>query len=307
MKLNKLLVSVAMILSLVACNGNNADDTPVGNLREVSLEPGDIYAIISIMDYGDISVKLFPDVAPVAVEKFAALAGRGFYERKTIHRVLSDSFIQGGSLNGDGTDGNIDSFAFFDTEPSDYAKNFYGALCFAPNREGQNFSQFYIINNNQPVNIDGDIQILEEQLNDKTKIFSEEVRERYEGNLALLKSIPEDVKARYLDKGGLYSLDGSNTVFGQIVSGYDVLEAISNTQVVSGNYIDDSREIFSKPANTIIIEKVEIIRIPLPEPTTIPEETRVTRARTQRTQRETTPETRPEEAFTAVVPIGSSG
>lgn len=275
------LLSAAMLLSLSSCS----EEKTVGNLEEVELQPGDIYAVISIMDYGDITAKLFPDVAPESVKRFTELAERGYYEMKTIHRVIDNYAIQGGSLNGDGTDGVIPDAQYVPIETSASAYNFYGALCFAANSKGS-YAQFYIVDNNKPQKIDNVIDKLTEQLADEelSARLLEEDRKYYQDYLDKLKAIPEAVKEKYADVGGLYQLDGTTTVFGQMIDGFDVLDAITSCEVVSGNAIDDKQGTFSKPINSIVIEKVTIINIAAEEP----EETTTTAKKPSKTTTTTT-------------------
>lgn len=49
--------------------------------------------------------ELYPDVAPETVGNFVSLAGSGFYDGLTFHRVVPGFVIQGGDPNGDGTGG----------------------------------------------------------------------------------------------------------------------------------------------------------------------------------------------------------
>ncbi|MDR1927238.1 MAG: peptidylprolyl isomerase [Oscillospiraceae bacterium] len=60
-------------------------------------------ATISIVDYGDIVVELYPDKAPNTVSNFISLANEGYYSGKVFHRAVSGFMIQGGSPNGDGS------------------------------------------------------------------------------------------------------------------------------------------------------------------------------------------------------------
>ena len=61
------------------------------------------YADIAIADYGTVTVRLEPDVAPVTVANFVNLAQEGFYDGLTFHRIIEGTMMQGGDPNGDGT------------------------------------------------------------------------------------------------------------------------------------------------------------------------------------------------------------
>jgi len=49
--------------------------------------------------FGNITLKLFPDVAPGHVRNFVDLAKKGFYDGTTFHRVIPGFMIQGGDPN----------------------------------------------------------------------------------------------------------------------------------------------------------------------------------------------------------------
>ena len=61
---------------------------------------------INVKDYGTINVELDGDAAPVTVANFLDLAGNGFYDGLTFHRVVDGFMAQGGDPNGDGTGGS---------------------------------------------------------------------------------------------------------------------------------------------------------------------------------------------------------
>lgn len=48
---------------------------------------------------GDLTVELWPDVAPRTVENFVKLAGEGFYDGTAFHRIIKGFMIQGGCPN----------------------------------------------------------------------------------------------------------------------------------------------------------------------------------------------------------------
>lgn len=60
---------------------------------------------IKIKDMGDIKAELYPEVAPITVENFVKLAGSGFYNGLTFHRIISGFMIQGGDPEGTGMGG----------------------------------------------------------------------------------------------------------------------------------------------------------------------------------------------------------
>ena len=61
--------------------------TEAGNSGEVKLESGDTYAVISIRDFGDIKIKLYPDLAPYSVYNFTELAKRGIVVVQVAQRL----------------------------------------------------------------------------------------------------------------------------------------------------------------------------------------------------------------------------
>ena len=63
-------------------------------------------AVISVQDYGKITVELDPAAAPETVENFIRLAEAGFYDGLTFHRVIRGFMIQGGDPLGNGTGGS---------------------------------------------------------------------------------------------------------------------------------------------------------------------------------------------------------
>lgn len=61
---------------------------------------------ITVKDYGTINVELDGDAAPITVANFLDLAGNGFYDGLTFHRIISGFMIQGGDPLGTGMGGS---------------------------------------------------------------------------------------------------------------------------------------------------------------------------------------------------------
>lgn len=62
--------------------------------------------VISVKNYGDITVKLDEEAAPITVENFVSLVKDGFYDGLTFHRIIDGFMIQGGDPQGNGTGGS---------------------------------------------------------------------------------------------------------------------------------------------------------------------------------------------------------
>lgn len=279
-KIKKIAAAACAVFCLTAA-GCSSTVEYMGNTVEAELEDGDVFAVISLLDYeDDIVIKLFPQAAPRAVKQFIELANRPFYNNSTFHRIVKDQLIQGGSMTGTGFDGDVAEQEYFAVETNKYMCHYYGAVCMAKNKSG-NYCQFYIVNNHTPVNIDEIAATLKADL-DNPEISAgllEEDKKYYDDYYKKLNTIPAEVKERYAQVGGIYDLDGEDTVFGQVVDGWKTLKAINEVETAFGNASDDANEIASKPLLDIVIESIEIIRI-APAETTTEEKTRATRATT---------------------------
>ncbi len=90
---------------------------------------------------GPIVFELFDEDAPKTVENFRKLAGEGFYDGLTFHRVIKDFMIQGGCPQGTGTGGP--GYTFEDEiNPHKIVR---GALAMANAGPNTNGSQFFIV------------------------------------------------------------------------------------------------------------------------------------------------------------------
>ena len=71
------------------------DSRQVSDFTE-SAEPTD-YVKITIKDFGELVVRLRPDVAPISVQNFKDLVARHYYDGLSFHRVMPNFMIQGGA------------------------------------------------------------------------------------------------------------------------------------------------------------------------------------------------------------------
>ena len=61
---------------------------------------------ITVENYGIITLTLDETIAPITVKNFLKLAGEGFYDGLTFHRIIDGFMIQGGDPKGNGTGGS---------------------------------------------------------------------------------------------------------------------------------------------------------------------------------------------------------
>lgn len=172
---------------------------------------------------GDIKIRLFPEVAPKAVENFISHAENGYYDGLIFHRVINDFMIQGGDPTGTGRGGESIYGHSFEDEFDLSARNYRGALSMANAGPNTNGSQFFIV---QAKNVDDGLISQMTELADR--------------------GFPEEVTENYKKIGGTPWLDFKHTVFGQVFDGMDVVDNIAQVKVGPQD----------KPVNDVIIEKI---------------------------------------------------
>ncbi len=108
----------------------------------MTLEKGKQYFAVLHTEKGDITLELFADKAPLAVNSFIFLARNDWFDGVTFHRVLPDFVAQAGDPTGSGFggpgyafDNEIDPSLIFDKP---------GMLAMANAGPGSNGSQFFI-------------------------------------------------------------------------------------------------------------------------------------------------------------------
>ena len=102
-------------------------------------------------NHGAIAVELFDENAPKTVENFLKLAGDGFYDGVTFHRVIPDFMIQGGDPTGTGSGGP--GYTFEDEFNEHKVER--GALAMANAGPNTNGSQFFVVTTEAAPWLDG--------------------------------------------------------------------------------------------------------------------------------------------------------
>lgn len=240
------LLIIGLIFGAIAYENKSNRDQAIeqvnqNELPQLSTDVSDDESLVLVhTTAGDIKIKLFNKFAPLAVENFITHAKNGYYNNTKFHRIIKDFMIQAGDPNGDGTGGqsiwkdvdpSIDSGTGFANEVSPNLYNIRGALSMAnQGSEYTNGSQFFIVSNSQ----DQSNQL--DPLRYPTKII-----EAYK-------------------KGGQPGLDGSYTVFGQVIEGIDVVDSIAGAETIQEESTDGQEPENSTPVNPILITNIEVLQ-----------------------------------------------
>ena len=107
----------------------------------MGVDPAKQYIAQIETEKGIITLELFADLAPLAVNNFVFLAQNGWYDNTTFHRVIPGFMAQGGDPTGTGFGGP--GYAF-DNEDSGLTFDQAGLLAMANAGPGSNGSQFFI-------------------------------------------------------------------------------------------------------------------------------------------------------------------
>ncbi len=113
----------------------------------MTIDPNKKYQASLTTTAGAIVMELFAKQTPITVNNFVVLAGKGFYNGITFHRVIKGFMIQGGDPKGDGTGGPGYQFA---DEPFSGEYN-RGTVAMANSGPNTNGSQFFIMQQAVPL------------------------------------------------------------------------------------------------------------------------------------------------------------
>ncbi len=217
------------------------------------------YLVTIKTSYGEIKLILFEDT-PLHKSNFIKLASEGRYDGTIFHRVIKEFMIQGGDVNTkEGTPTSDEAMIPEEIKP--HHIHVRGAVAAARTNNPQRKSsecQFYIVQGKkwtvQELTLDqaklnqylgqllampefqalrqefielqqlGDTQALQARINDCQPLIEDEFQ------VSLHKDFPANRLEIYTKEGGAPHLDDEYTVFGQVVSGMEVVDAIAGKE-----------------------------------------------------------------------------
>ena len=208
---------------------------PLGKVRRADLKKD----VLIKTDSGDMVLRLHNET-PLHRDNFIRLVRTHYYDGISFHRVIAGFMIQAGDdrtrLNAD-TNNLLKSY----TLPAEFNPSFFhkkGVLAAA--RMGDNVNpkkessgvQFYIV---------------------QGRIFNDISLDSVETYRLNGRKLPAAHREVYKTVGGAPHLDQNYTVFGELISGFDVLDKIATTKTTG-------RQGGDKPIEAIRIKEVKMIR-----------------------------------------------
>lgn len=242
-RLAALALGLALVLAAAGCReGGGAEkkeevERPAYNGPAAQLAAPAEGETIAIFDtsLGEIRARLFPDAAPLAAANFIALAEKGYYDGLIFHRSVYGFVVQSGDASGEGLSGRTIWGEPYPVEYSGRVHHYAGALCaaFSQDEAVSGSSQFYFV-----AALPGSL--------------TDELRAQLEA-----AGWPQETIDAYGAVGGLPYLDNTDTVFGQVYEGMEVVDAIAR----AGTDEDD------RPLEDITLNSVVITSyVPAPQP-----------------------------------------
>ena len=227
--LKKIMAALALTAVLAGCSGGGVLSSLKGgstSAQSISRPAGDTIAVFDTSE-GIFKAVLFPDEAPQAVQNFTTLAGQGFYNGLTVTRVEKDFVVEAGQ-GADGRGTTIWNGSRYPAEITDKLHHYSGALCAAADASGECASVFYVM---------------------ETLPGADSVTQELTDQMTAAGWRAEVISA-YQTAGGAPYLDYTDTVFGQVYEGMDVVDAIAQTGV------DEAQ----RPTEPITINSVTITK-----------------------------------------------
>lgn len=202
-----LLAACALCIPLFTGCGNSIDPSTIEYIQLEQPKEGEDIAIVET-SMGDITVLLYTEEVPEVVQNFKDLVNQGFYDNQIVFHVEpAAGAVATGSSTPDGNGGDSNTGK---PKKAQYSSNLWpfsgsvAALCYEAgafwNKSNYYDSRFFFI---------GDVDVSDDVVSEM---------EQY--------NFPAMMKNTFIQYGGVPQFGQYHTVFGKIISGMDVVDAI---------------------------------------------------------------------------------
>ena len=119
------------------------------------------HVVINMEDYEPITVEIYADEAPITATNFLKLAGEGFYDGLTFHRIIRGFMIQGGDPLGNGMGGSEETIKgeFASNGVENPLSHTRGAISMARSQFPDSASSQFFIVHEDSTYLDGDYAV----------------------------------------------------------------------------------------------------------------------------------------------------
>ncbi|MBQ4050055.1 MAG: peptidylprolyl isomerase [Oscillospiraceae bacterium] len=205
------LLSAVMLLT--GCSSTSIDPSTIDYMQLKAPEEGQDIAVLDTT-LGEITILLYTEEVPEIVQNFKDLAEQGFFDGQVIYQVVPSAAASiFGSSTPDGNSPDTNTGKPIQMEYSDNLWPFSGSVCALCSEMGQLFmkksyfdSRSFII---------GDIEITNDDR------FSMEQ-----------SMFPAMMMNAFEEMGGVPSLSQYHTVYGKVIQGMDIVNAIQQMEIV---------------------------------------------------------------------------
>lgn len=200
------VLALSILLTMTGCQGVETEDPILdADIEFIQFEKpkeGDKIATIDTT-YGKITVVVYPEEAPKAVENFLTLAQQGYYDGTHVFSLISDP--NGGFLAGTSDKKGKNGTSIYDGKDFDYELSpslwsYAGALGSISTKDKKASSRFFIVS---------DAKVPQEMLDQMEEA-----------------GYPQKVIDKFAEVGGAPIYSRLYTIFGQVIEGMDVVDKI---------------------------------------------------------------------------------
>lgn len=214
------LLSAVMLLT--GCSANSIDPSTIDYIQLRAPEEGEDIAIVDTT-LGEITILLYTEEVPAIVQNFKDLVNEGFFDGQLIYQVVPTA---GAAMFGSSTeDGNSPDTNTGKPIQMEYSNNlwpFSGSVCALCSEMGQLFMKKSYFDSRSFIL--GDMEVSDEDM------------ASMEENM-----FPAMMMNAFEEMGGVPSISQYHTVFGKVIQGMDIVNAIQEMEYTEFEMTEEER------------------------------------------------------------------
>ncbi len=233
-----LIVGIVLITTNIVMSKTNKDTNPV--------------VTMDIDGYGQVKIKLYPDMAPNTVKNFITLANKGFYNGKKFSEI-KDSAIFGGadevaSDSEETAEPKLSNIKDLPEGETDKAYSIEGEFIENGHNENTLSHQRGVISMNRKSYNDYQQELAMVQMMGYKDYTNTLLEEMYDSQASEFFIVTED-STKY---------DGTYTAFGKVIEGMDIIDSISKLDLINNISEDGTKTPTTKIMIAPVISNISV-------------------------------------------------